>query len=93
MRRQEAIHRISKNMGVGIYTSRDLRPYRNAHMVCLPIQEIPEFPVMLLERANTKDTYAKQRFRSWIIDNLEQYVPERLNVEKFNSKALDSDIG
>lgn len=84
MTRQEALYRIAKGLGVGIYPGRDLRPFRNIHMVCLPIQEIPDFPVMLLEPAGARETLAKQRFRRWITENLEKYVPGQLNVEKFN---------
>lgn len=87
-RREEAIHRISLKMGVGIYSSRDLRPYRNANMRCIPIREMTSFPVMLLERAGDKETPAKHRFRRWIAENLVKYVPDRLDVEKFNKKTM-----
>lgn len=86
-RREEAIHRISLKMGVGIYSSRDLRPYRNANMRCIPIREMTSFPVMLLERTVEKESAAKHRFRRWITENLVKYVPERLDVEKFNKKT------
>lgn len=87
-RREEAIHRISLKMGVGIYSSRDLRPYRNANMRCISIQEMTNFPVMLLELAGDKESPAKHRFRRWITENLVKYVPERLDVEKFNKKTM-----
>lgn len=85
MRREETIHRISLNKGVGIYAGRDLVPYRTAHLMhCVPIQEYPSFPVVLLERADSKDTPAKSRFRRWVLANLEGFVTERLNLEEFN---------
>lgn len=87
MRRQEAIHRISMNLGIGIYSSRDLRPYRNVNMRCIPIREVPDFPVVLLERSGEKGSQAKHRFRKWITENLVHFVPERLDVEKFNRKT------
>lgn len=87
-RREEAIHRISLKMGVGIYSSRDLRPYRNSNMRCIPIREMTSFPVILLEQEGSRESPAKHRFRRWISENLVKYVPERLDVEKFNKKTM-----
>jgi len=84
IRREESIHRVSLNKGVSIYAGRDLVPYRTAHMQCVPIQEVPSLPVVLLERTDGKDTPAKNRFRRWILANLEKYITERLNLEAFN---------
>lgn len=88
VRREEALHRISLKMGVGIYSSRELRPYRNSDMRCLAIREMADFPVLLMERSADRDTPAKRCFRSWITNNLVKYVSKRLDVEKFNRKAM-----
>lgn len=88
MRREETIHRISLNKGVGIYAGRDLVPYRTAHLMhCVPIQEYSSFPVGLLERVDSKDTPTKSRFRRWILANLESFMTERLNLEEFNQNT------
>lgn len=88
MRREETIHRISLNKGVGIYAGRDLVPYRTAQLMhCVPIQEYSNFPVVLLERADSRDTPTKSRFRRWILANLESFMNERLNLEEFNQNT------
>lgn len=89
IRREECIHRVSLNKGVSIYAGRDLVPYRTAHMHCVPIREVPSLPVVLLERADSKDTPAKQRFRRWILANLESFITKRLDLEQFNQNARE----
>lgn len=89
MRREECIHRITLNKGVGVYAGRDLAPYRTAHMYCVPIQEVPSLPIVLLERADKKDTPARQRFRRWILTNLESYITARLKLEEFNRNSTN----
>lgn len=84
MRREECIHRITLNKGIGLYAGRDLAYYRAPLMYCVPVQEVPSLPVVLMERADSKDTPAKQRFRRWVLANLERFVPPRLAIEEFN---------
>lgn len=84
MRREECIHRISLNKGVGVYSGRDLVYYRNPHIRCIPIQEVFNFPVVLLENQDAQDSPAKARFRSWVLSNLEVFIAEHLDMEKLN---------
>lgn len=84
MRREECIHRIILNKGVGIYAGRDLAPYRTAQTHCVPIRDVPNLPVVLLEKEDGKNTPAKQRFRHWILSNLESFITARLKIEEFN---------
>lgn len=84
MRREECIHRITLNKGIGLYAGRDLAYYRAPLMYCIPVQEVPSLPVVLMEYAGSRDTPAKQRFRRWVLANLERFVPPCLAIEEFN---------
>lgn len=86
-RREETLHRISMNLGVGIYAGRDLAAYRSQHLRSLRILDVPTLPVVLLERTGERDTLARQHFRSWILANLESYMQERMEQDKFNHKV------
>lgn len=87
MRREETLHRISIDKGVGIYAGRDLAAYRSQHLRCLRIRDVPSLPVMLIERAGERDTLSRKHFRAWILSNLEGYMQERLEPDKFNHKV------
>ncbi|MBR4291203.1 MAG: LysR family transcriptional regulator [Oscillospiraceae bacterium] len=84
MRREECIHRITLNKGVGIYSGRDLAPYRTKRMHCVPVMEVPSLPVVLLEKKTHEDTAAQSRLRQWLLANLEAYITPRLQIEEFN---------
>ncbi len=85
-RREEALHRISIGQGCGIYAGRDLAAYRSQHLRCLRIQDVPSLPVMLIERVGERDTLSRKHFRSWLLSNLESYMQERMEPDKFNHK-------
>lgn len=84
MRREEVIQRVSMNRGMSLYSGRDLSMFRSAGMRCIPVQEVPSLPTVLIERAGEKDTPAKQRFRNWCQENIENYVQKRVDLERFN---------
>lgn len=84
MRREEVIQRVSMNRGMSLYSGRDLSMFRSAGMRCIPVQEVPDLPTVLLERAGEKDTPAKQQFRKWCQENMESYLQKRVDLERFN---------
>lgn len=84
MRREEVIQRVSMNRGMSLYCGRDLSMFRSAGMRCIPVQEVPDLPTVLLERAGDKDTPAKQQFRKWCQENMESYLQKRVDLERFN---------
>ena len=84
MRREEVIQRVSMNRGMSLYSGRDLSMFRSAGMRCIPVQEVPDLPTVLLERAGDKDTPAKQQFRKWCQENMESYLQKRVDLERFN---------
>ena len=87
IRREELIYMITLGKGVGIYTGRDLRPFsadgRN-HLRIIPIREIPSLPVVLMEREDAENSAAKAKLRTWILENFESYLSERLDPDDFN---------
>lgn len=84
MRREEVIQRVSMNRGMSLYSGRDLSMFRSAGMRCIPVEEVPDLPTVLLERAGEKDTPAKQQFRKWCQENMESYLQKRVDLERFN---------
>lgn len=92
-RREETLHRIAMDLGVGIYAGRDLAAYRSQHLRCLRIQDVPSLPVMLIERTGERDTASRQHFRSWLLSNLEGYMQERMEQDKFNHKVSRGGAG
>ncbi len=88
VRREELIYMIALGKGVGIYTGRDLRSFsadgRNQLRI-IPIKEVPSLPVVLLERESAAEPPARARLRTWILENFESYLSERLDLEEFNT--------
>lgn len=84
MRREEAMYRISRGQGVGIFLGRDLSAFSAADVVFIPIPEVPEMPMVLLERVDAPDSVGKRQFRKWAQDNLERYMCDRLDPARWN---------
>ncbi len=78
MRREETFHRVMDGVGVSINPGRDTTAFRGGNIVCVPIKEMEDFPVVLLEQAGEPDSLMKQHFRSWMKQHLEGYVYSRL---------------
>ncbi len=78
MRREEMFHRVMVGVGSSINPGRDITAFRGSNIVCVPIREMLEFPVVLLEQAGEPDSLIKQHFRSWMRKNLERYVYNKL---------------
>lgn len=78
MRREEMFHRVMVGVGASINPGRDITAFRGSDIVCVPIKEMLEFPVVLLEQAGEPDSLVKQHFRSWMRKNLEGYVYSKL---------------
>lgn len=74
VRREEVIHRVSMGRAVSIYCSRDVSMFNDHRIRLLPIRELPELPVVLLEKAGSRDTPERAQIRKWLISSLETYV-------------------
>ena len=74
VQREEVIHRVTMGSAVSIYCGRDVSVFNDNRIKFLPIRELPELPVVLLERAGSHDSPEKARFRHWVKASLESYV-------------------
>lgn len=79
MRREEMFHRVMVGVGISINPGRDITAFRGSDIVCVPIKEMLEFPVVLLEQVGEADSLMKQHFRSWMRKHLEGYVYNKLD--------------
>lgn len=74
VKREEVFHRIIRGKAVSLYCGRDVFMFRDQEICALPINELPELPVVLLEKAGARQTPEKTAFREWITASLESYV-------------------
>ncbi len=74
VKREEVIHRVARGDAVSIYCGRDVSVFNDARIKFLPIRELRELPVVLLEKTGTNDLPEKAQFRNWLQQSLESYV-------------------
>ncbi len=76
--REEAIHRVARGQAFSIYCGRDVSIFKDARIRFLPIREVPELPVVLLEKTGAGERPEKADFRKWVLSSLESYVLQPL---------------
>ena len=74
--KEEVLLRIARGDGIGIFCQRDITVYNlpQLHLVRRRIEEIPSYPIVLLEREGRTDTEWHQRFTSFLKENQEKYA-------------------
>lgn len=80
MRREEMVHRVMMGIGTSVNPGRDITAFKGSDIICLPIREMVEFPVVLLEQVDGTDSFMKQHFRNWMKTHLESYVYSKLDA-------------
>jgi hypothetical protein len=72
--REEVLHKVSFNQGISIYCGRDISIYRQDNFVALKLEEVPSFPVVILDKNEKGYTDWHRCFLQYLKENLENFV-------------------
>jgi DNA-binding transcriptional LysR family regulator len=72
--REEVLHKVSFNQGISIYCGRDISIYKQDNFVALKLEEVPSFPVVILDKNEGGYTDWQRCFVQYLINDLENFV-------------------
>ncbi len=74
--REEVLHKVSFNQGISVYCGRDISVFKPNNYVALKLEEVPPFPVVILDMKEKNYTKQQDCFIRYLKDNLESFVGE-----------------
>ncbi|MHB8127790.1 MAG: LysR family transcriptional regulator [Mobilitalea sp.] len=77
--REEGVHKVSFNQGISIYCRRDISVFKPNKFVVLKLEEVPSFPVVILDKREKNYTEGQRCFIQYLKENLETFVGKMEN--------------
>lgn len=80
--REEVLHKVSFNQGISIYCGRDISIYKQDNFVALRLEEVPSFPVVILDKNEKGYSDWQKCFIQYLKDDLENFVGKIENISR-----------